>query len=277
MKQSIKSSRFYRLCETSLIILILLANYVEIEAQELQIRIEANHKVYVPEGTGPFPVVIAIPGCSGVSLNGLETDEGRPGDEGDRLFRRHYSRMAQRLKEAGFLVLLIDYLTAEGVPNTCGWEIHPRRVGEYVQESISFTKTITNGDSTRINVIGWSHGGGGVLAWLANLDKEPDGVLSAVAIYPGCSASDPWESSLPILMILGEADDIALPSVCNDIVKSLLNKTNVQVRSYPEARHGFDLTEGPTVLSVGNNLTIGRNEKAGKDAWQEIFKFLNKN
>ena len=273
----INISRFYRLCESSLIIIILLANCVEIEAQELQIQIEENHKVYVPEGNGPFPVVIAIPGCSGVSLNGLETDEGRPGDEGDRLFRRHYSSMAERLQEAGFLVLLIDYLTAEGVPNTCGWEIHPKRVGKYIKESISFAKTITNGDTTRINVIGWSHGGEGVLAWLANLDKEPNGVVSAVAIYPGCSASDPWESSIPILMILGEADDIALPSVCNDLVKSLPNKANVQVRSYPEARHGFDMTEGPTVLSVGNGLTIGRNEKAGKNAWKEIFKFLNRN
>ena len=277
MMLRINISRFYRLCESSLIIIILLANCVDIEAQELQIQIEANHKVYVPEGKGPFPVVIAIPGCSGVSLNGLETDEGRPGDEGDRLFRRHYSSMAQRLQKAGFLVLLIDYLTAEGVSNTCGWEIHPKRVGKYIEESISFAKTITNGDTTRINVIGWSHGGEGVLAWLANLDKEPNGVVSAVAIYPGCSASDPWESSIPILMILGEADDIALPSVCNDLVKSLPNKANVQVRSYPEARHGFDMTEGPTVLSVGNGLTIGRNEKAGKNAWKEIFKFLNRN
>ena len=255
----------------------MLANCFETKAQELQILMEANHKVYVPEGEGPFPVVIAIPGCSGVSLNGLETDEGRPGDEGDKLFRRHYPRMAERLKEGGFLILLIDYLTAEGVPNTCGWEIHPKRVGEYVQEAISFAKTITNGDSTRINVIGWSHGGEGVLAWLANLDKEPNGVVSAVAIYPGCSSSVPWKSSLPLLMILGEVDDIALPSFCINLIKSLPNKANVQVRSYPEARHGFDITEGPTVLSVGNGLTVGRNPKAGYNAWKEIFKFLKKN
>ena len=267
---------FYRLYKTSLIILILLANYVEIEAQELQTQIEANHKVYVPEGKGPFPVIIAIPGCSGVSLNGPETDAGRLGDEGDRLFRRHYPRMAKRLQEAGFLVLLIDYLTAEGVLNTCGWEIHPKRVGEYIKEAISFVKMIPSANTSRINVIGWSHGGEGVLSWLANLE-EPEGVQKAIAVYPGCSASSPWKSSLPVLMILGEADNIALPSVCNGLTQSLPNQTNVIVKSYPEARHGFDLTEGPTVLSVGNGLTVGRNEKAGKDAWQEIFKFLNKN
>jgi len=218
-----------------------------------------------------------IPGCSGVSLNGPETDTGRTGDEGDRLFRRHYPLMAERLQEAGYIVLLIDYLTAEGVFNTCGWEIHPKRVGEYINEAITFVKTIPTSDTTRINVIGWSHGGEGVLSWLANLEEEPNGVQSAVVVYPGCSTSGPWESSLPILMILGEADDIALPSVCNTLIQSLPNKTNVQVKSYPEARHGFDLTEGPTVLSVGNGLTIGRNQEAGNNAWQEIFKFLNGN
>jgi dienelactone hydrolase len=220
-------------------IFILLSNCVEIEAQELQIQIEANHKVYVPEGIGPFPVVIAIPGCSGVSLNGLETDAGRPGDEGDRLFRRHYQLMADRLQKAGFMVVIIDYLTAEVVLNTCGWEIHPKRVGEYIKEAISFVKTIHNCDTTRINIIGWSHGGEGVLAWLANLDGEPNGVQSAIAVYPGCSTSEPWDTSLPVLILLGDADDIALPTVCNKLIQDLSNQTSVLVKSYPGARHGF--------------------------------------
>jgi len=277
MNHRLINSIFYRLCEKSLIIFILLANCIEIEAQELQIRIAANQKIYVPDGEGPFPVIIAIPGCSGVSLNGPDTDTGRPGNEGDLLFRRHYPRMAERLQEAGFLVLLIDYLTAEGVLNTCGWEIHPKRVGKYVKGAITFAKNTPASDTSRIHVIGWSHGGAGVLSWLDNLKEETKGVQSAVAVYPGCSASGPWESSLPILLILGEADDIALPSVCNNLIQSLPNQTNVQVKSYPNARHGFDITEGPTVLSVGNGLTIGRNPKAGNDAWKEIFKFLNKN
>ena len=257
--------------------LILFTNCVEVYAQKLQIAIEENHKIYIPDGEGPFPVVIAIPGCSGVSLNGPETDAGRPDDVGDWLFRRHYPRMAEKLRENGFLVLLIDYLSAEGVANTCGWEIHPRRVGEYVKEAILFVRSVPAVDTKRINVIGWSHGGEGLLAWLANLEGESSEVLSAVAIYPGCSSSGAWESSLPVLMILGEADDIALPSVCRDLVKSLPKKNNVQVKSYPEARHGFDMTEGPTILSVGNGLTIGRNLKAGNNAWKEIFNFLKNN
>lgn len=259
------------------VLLILILSCDQNVSIELQRKIEANHKLYQPKGPGSFPVMVAFPGCSGVSLNGLMTDAGRPGDEGDRLFRRHYDRMAQRFQAAGFLVVLIDYLSAEGVLNTCGWEIHPDRVGVYVKEAISFVKSIPNADPSNINVIGWSHGGEGVLSWLSNLDREPNGVQSAITVYPGCSSSKLWKSSLPVLVLLGEADDIALPEVCNNLIQSLPSQTNVLLKSYPNARHGFDLTEGPNLLDVGPDLTIGRNSKAGYSAWMEIFKFLNRN
>jgi dienelactone hydrolase len=265
------------LLKMSLVLLVLMYSCVQNVSTELQNKIEANHKIYQPQGNGSFPVIIAFPGCSGVSLNGSVTDAGRPGDEGDRLFRRHYDRMAKRFQEAGFLVVLIDYLSAENVPNTCGWEIHPDRVGVYVKEATSFVRSIPNADPSRINVVGWSHGGEGVLSWLANLDQEPIGVQSAIAVYPGCSSSKLWTTSLPVLVLLGEADNIALPEVCNDLIQSLPNQTNVILKSYPNARHGFDLTEGPTELTVGPNLTIGRNSKAGYSAWIEILKFLNRN
>jgi hypothetical protein len=90
MKHSIYRTRYYLLFDLGLIVLFILINCVKVHSQELQSSIEANHKIYVPDGKGPFQIAIAIPGCSGVSLNGLETDVGRLGDEGDRLFRRHY-------------------------------------------------------------------------------------------------------------------------------------------------------------------------------------------
>jgi dienelactone hydrolase len=277
MKQRICcAKRIYRLLIISLGLISMLAIHTPVSAQAMRTRIEANHRVYVPQGKKPFPVVIAIPGCSGVSLNGSETDVGRSGDEGDRLFRRHYPRMAERLQEGGFLVLLVDYLAAEGVLNTCSGEIHPKRVGEYIAAAISFVKTMPVIDSSEIHVIGWSHGGAGVLAWLSNLTDESTEVRSAVAVYPGCEAARTWESSLPLLMILAGSDDIALPGVCDTLVQSLPNHTNVQVLNYPGARHGFDLTEGPEVLSVGDGLTVGRDPRAGSDAWRHIFKFFNR-
>ena len=267
-------TRYYQLLVVGLGILFMLSNCTSFGDQEIRKRLEANYRVYVPNGEGPFPVVIAIPGCSGVSLQGLETDIGRPGNEGDRLFRRHYPRMAERLQKAGFLVLLVDYLTADDVLNTCNGEIHPNRVAKYIGEAVSIVKTIPATDSSRLHIMGWSHGGSGVLAWLANQNSKQASVRTATTIYPGCTQSDAWKSTLPVLMILAGADDIALPSVCNTLIQSLPDSTDVHVQIYEGARHGFDFTEGPTILSVGNGLTIGRNVKAGNKAWQEIFTFL---
>jgi len=247
----------------------------EVNAQRPNKLISENYKVYSPDGSGPFPVVIIIPGCSGVSLKGPKTDTGRPGNEDDKLFRRHWPIMADRLQGGGYLVLIIDYLASENLINTCNGEIPLERVREYITESILLAKTINKADTTRINIIGASYGGAASLAWLANLADNPSGVRDVIAIYPGCRTTQNWNSSLPVLMLLGEDDDIASPDSCKALVKSLPQGINVRVKIYPNARHGFDLTEGPSVLPIGNGKTVGRNDQAGNEAWKEIISFLN--
>lgn len=243
-------------------------------AQPLRDAVEANHRSLFPDGAGPFPTVVAIPGCSGVSLDGPATDAGRPGDEADRLFRRHYARMGDRLREGGFGVVLVDYLTAEGVANTCSNEISHERVGDYVAASLEYAATLPQVDLSRLYVIGWSHGGAGVIAWLQALGARTPPAAGAVAVYPGCATRDAWASAVPLLVLLGEADDIAPPLTCDRILRRLPDAARVQVRRYPGARHGFDMTEGPEVVPVGEGLTVGRNPTAGVAAWKEIFAFL---
>jgi dienelactone hydrolase len=248
-----------------------------LKGQDLVVSVSNNHRIYFPEGKGPFPTVIAIPGCSGVSLDGSSTDAGRSGDEADRLFRRHYARMAKRLQERGFVVVLIDYLTPEGVANTCAGEISHERVGEYIEAALDFVSTLAQVDDSSLFVIGWSHGGAGVIAWLEALRGQPPPATGAVAIYPECNSRGQWTSSIPVLILLGEADDIALPERCNQILDQLPKATNLKVCRYSGALHGFDLTEGPEALSIGGGMTVGRNQSAGEQAWDEIFSFLRMN
>lgn len=248
-----------------------------VAAQPTPDAIEVNHRAFFPSGDGPFPTVVAIPGCSGVSLDGPATDEGRPGDEADRLFRRHYARMADRLRDGGFGVVLVDYLTAENVANTCGGEISHERVGEYVAASLEFAKRLPRVDPSRLFVVGWSHGGAGVIAWLQALGEGAlPTVAGSVAVYPGCTSRDVWVSAVPVLVLLGEADDITPPETCDRILRRLPDGTQVQVRRYAGARHGFDLTEGLEVLPIGGGMTVGRNPAAGEEAWEEIFTFLRR-
>lgn len=245
------------------------------QAQARVADVMSNHRAYVPDGRGPFPTVVAIPGCSGVSLEGPATDAGRPGDEADRLFRRHYARMAERLLGRDFAVVLVDYLTPEGVANTCGREISHERVGDYVEASLDFARGQPFADPDRLYVIGWSHGGAGVIAWLQAQGEAQPRVSGAVAIYPECDSRGPWSTSLPVLVLLGAADDIALPERCERIAAELPQQADLRLRRFDGGRHGFDMTEGPEVLDLGGGLTVGRNDDAGRAAWSEVFRFLS--
>ncbi len=243
-------------------------------AQPTRDAVEANHRAIFPGGDGPFPTVVAIPGCSGVSLDGRATDEGRPGDQADRLFRRHYWRMATRLAEAGYGVVLVDYLGAEGVANACSGEITHMRVGEYIAGALEFARSMPQVDSTRLFVVGWSHGGAGVLAWLEDLGDRSTPAVGAVAIYPGCRGRGAWASAVPVLVVLGEADDITPAATCDAVLQQLPDGVPIEVRRYAGARHGFDFSEGPEVMSIGGGMTVGRNRAAGEKAWEAIFEFL---
>ena len=243
-------------------------------AQPTPETVAANQRTYFPSGSGPFPTVVAIPGCSGVSLDGPATDAGRPGDEADRLFRRHYPRMAERLRRGGFGVVLVDYLTADGVANTCSGEISHERVGEYVAASLEFARSLPRVDASRLFVVGWSHGGAGVIAWLEALGSRTPPLGGAVVVYPACSSRGPWATKIPVLLLLGEIDDITPPERCDAIVARLPDTARAEVRHFEGARHGFDFTEGPAALPIGGGMTVGRNPTAGEEAWEEILEFL---
>jgi dienelactone hydrolase len=62
----------------------------------------------------------------------------------------------------------------------------------------------------------------------------------------------------------------------DEILARLPDSTLVEVRRYADARHGFDFTEGPEVLAIGGGMTVGRNSRAGEEAWGEIFAFLTR-
>ncbi len=54
----------------------------------------------------------------------------------------------------------------------CGGEIDDERIAEYISESVAWAQEVDFVDSTRIHVIGWSMGGGGMLAWLHGARTE---------------------------------------------------------------------------------------------------------
>ena len=244
--------------------------------QNLRDRVVENHYAYIPSGQGPFPAVIAIPGCSGISTGDPVTEKSNAALHADDLFfRRHYRSAAQNLREQGFAVYLIDMHTAEGVLTACAGEIQKERIAQYIDESISWIREQAAVKRERIHLIGWSMGGRGVLQWLHGPRKGSESVRSAIAVYPPCGGHEDVSISLPILVLLGGADDIADPSECEQLIKTSSAKAQIVVRNYPGARHGFDIVDAPSIVEIGNGMTIGYQKEAAEASWREILAFLS--
>ena len=246
------------------------------QTPDLRARIVANHYQFVPAGNGPFPTLIAIPGCSGIAFEDPAEEATHPDLRADdRLFRSHYLRAAERLRGEGFAVLLVHVHGGEGLLTACAGQIQAERIAEYLNESVAWAKELDFVDETQLHVIGWSMGGGGVLAWLRGPRGQTEAVRSAIAVYPDCSGREAPTSQVPLLVLLGGADDIADPTVCGELIADSPIRTLTTVRRYPGARHGFDITDAPPVLSIGNGMTIGFQQAAADATWSEILAFLH--
>jgi dienelactone hydrolase len=257
--------------------IILSAHAVVLEAQSLRQLIFENHLEYIPTGQGPFPTLIAIPGCSGIAFPDHDEEEQHAQlQEDDRLFRRHYLSMAERFRAEGFAVLLIHVHRAEGVVTACAGEIGAERIAEYINEAVAWARRLEFVDSTRVHVIGWSMGGWGALAWLHGHRTEASAVRSVVMVYPSCSDREPLTNPIPSLLLLGGADDIADPDVCENLIAASETSGTVTTRRYSGARHGFDIEGAPSVLEIGGGMTVGYQMAAADAAWQETLRFLQR-
>jgi dienelactone hydrolase len=82
-------------------------------SSEHQKRLEARYGLERPEGNGPFPAVMMVPGCYGFA---------------EPLSQDHYVKTIKDLKDQGFAVLKVDIFNARGRKN-CG-QVIPEEVTE---------------------------------------------------------------------------------------------------------------------------------------------------
>ena len=104
--------------------------------------------------------------------------------------------------------------------------------------------------------------------------SEASSVKSVAAVYPQCRDRQLLDISVPVLLLLGGADDIADPLLCDALVDISPIKELITVRHYPGVRHGFDIQGAPFVLDIGNGMTVGYQETAANAAWNELTKFI---
>jgi len=246
---------------------------VEISSGNLKLHAQ----LYKPEGNGPFPAVIALHGCGGLSA-------------ANEPVAPRYREWSEQLLKAGYAVLWPDSFGSREVGPQCREKerkVLARR--ERVADVAASHKWLIAQSwvaQDRISLIGWAHGASAVL-WavrpqLASRSKEPD-YRSAIAFYPECriSSRTGWSARVPTLLLIGAKDDVASPPLCKQMVDGARGRSALaRIVVYPAAAHDFDRADLPLRALDGNDPTtpehghIGTDADARDDAQKQVSAWL---
>lgn len=214
-----------------------------------------------PEGAGPFPAVVLLHTCGGLT-------------ETVSQFWPRY------LAQLGYASLAVDSLGPRGMKN-CRQSSRTRRavtqmVGNDAYGALYYLSRLPEVDRRRIAVMGMSLGGIAIAAFAGNDFKTPDGLnfKAAVNLYghcasgaPGMTPPHPGDPKFPWLIALGEKEREVSIESCR-AVQSRLGVTFTLIEG---AYHAFDDPRNATMRddSAGNPMLY--NEAATRKA-QEIIK-----
>jgi dienelactone hydrolase len=233
-------------------------------------------QLFKPEGSGPFPTVIALHGCGG--LHG-QSDQLQP----------RYRDWAEQLLKSGHAVLLPDSYGSRELGPQC--RAKERRVlarRERVADIVASRQWLLQQPwvaTDRINLIGWANGASAVL-WAVRPQLaqkvEPD-FRSAVAFYPDCRISSGlgWSARVPTLLLIGAGDDISSPAACRQMVDGARGRSALaRIVVYPHAAHDFDRANLPlhavaaTDAGAPEHGHIGGDPDARADAQKRVAEWF---
>ena len=173
--------------------------------------------LFRPEGAGPFPAVIGLHNCTGLS-----NVSGRLG--------ARYRDWGERLAKNGFVVLFPDSNGSRGLGSQCGASPRTLRADrERVADAVAARLWLQQQSwviADRVSLLGWSSGAISALwAVRARIQVQADAEAgadfrSAVAFYPGCRRLNnaAWSARVPTLILIGRADDQASAVICQQMV-----------------------------------------------------------
>jgi dienelactone hydrolase len=235
--------------------------------------------LYKPAGNGPFPVIVALHGCSGL---GNRSEPIQP----------RYQEWGERLSAAGFAVLFPDSLGSRGIRSQCrAQEAKVRAAHERVADANAARLWLQQQSwaaPERISLLGWSSGAVSLL-WAirpqgARAQSGTD-FRAAVALYPGCRRlrNTAWSARLPTLVLIGAADDWALARDCEQMVRGARGRSaGASIVVYPGAYHEFDRANRPLRELKGlaysadgsGRAHVGTNPVARADAFKRVPEWL---
>jgi dienelactone hydrolase len=220
-------------------------------------------ELWLPPGTGPFPAVLVLHGCSGINSS--------------------HRGWAGRLTEWGYAAVLVDSLGPRNVTNNCyGFDSNPAAIlrAQDAFNAATYLRTLPTIQPDSIGLLGFSAGGTtalfAVLKSAVPTDRggRPFGAL--VAYYPQCSRGKSvggpprmrvlGEPASDLLILIGKDDDQTPASDCQDYLKDQSGFPHAgTIKVYPGALHALDTGGLPQATREGH--MIGSNAAAAEDSY----------
>jgi dienelactone hydrolase len=215
-------------------------------------------EIWKPAGPGPFPALIVLHGCDGVSAN-----------------QRSW---AARLVSWGYIAAIVDSFRPRRVSSTCesNGSPKPQLRAQDAFNAAAYLRTLPDVMPNRIGVIGFSHGGSTTLfATLASEVPTARGgqpFAAAVAYYPACIGDAQKGARVTDMLILAARDDDwTLSAPCVKLAAAQTGQPHAPaIKVYPVV-HGFDRAGQPK-LYLGHML--GGNPEAAADSFAMTEAFL---
>jgi dienelactone hydrolase len=178
-----------------------------------------------PEGNGPFPAVVYLHGCSGLSKSGR-------------------SRIAQLMTGWGYVALAVDSFATRGIKHACDY-LMPARQGDALG-ALRYLLRLPFVDPQRIALVGSSQGAItalGLVSTRPSLFAVPDDLKfsAVVAYYPFCNVATE-QLTAPTIVLIGELDDWTPAKDCEHWMERRAGKgAPVRLVIYPGTYHAFDV------------------------------------
>ncbi|WP_114946456.1 dienelactone hydrolase family protein [Microvirga calopogonii] len=179
-----------------------------------------------PEGSGPFPAVVVLPGCAGLTPYVKE-------------------ELPQQLASWGYVALVVDSWATRRIEPDCMKD--PGSVDRVADSygGFFYLATLPFADRTRVGVLGVADGARIVLTlvqplpddWVFNPDKLT--FKAGVTYDPMCAEADA-KATFPLLLLIGQRDQRYPARACEDLTRNpAVDSAPMELAVFPDAHHGF--------------------------------------
>jgi len=248
--------------------------FAMIQSTSLQAAITTNEVSY-PAGTVTAKGFFACPDDAGTHPAVLVVHEWWGLNDYAR-------KRASMLAEMGYVALAVDmYGDGKTADHPADATAFMSAITENMPEgrarfeaALKFLSAQPGVDPSKIAAIGYCFGGGLVLQMAA---EGVPGLIGVASFHGGPAAQIPdgVKPTASMLVLHGEADSMIPMSAIEDFKKRMTDASVVnKVVTYPDAKHGFT-NPGADEKAEKFGVPVGYQEKADKESWEELSKFLS--